>query len=250
MSGGIPDRFVRFAVNFQTWRHLTFLRWSYQPAMVQALVPEGLTVQQWDGLTWVGITPFQMTNVKGPLRVPIPGWQSFPELNVRTYVRTQDGRDGIWFLGLVVPRLSFVAAAGSLGLAYQRSAATTSSNGSDWHYRFATPHPIRLEPDDDAWFDASVTVGQPLAATERSHLVDALTGRWTAFHQRAGQLWGTPVYHEPWPLRVATATGRLTEPLRWAGLPKPTGEPLVHASYGVSTRLGLPDRVGKVRNKP
>ena len=239
MSGRIADRFVRFPVNFQTWRNLTFLHWAYDPATVQALVPEELTVQQWDGVTWVGITPFHMTRVQGPLHVPIPGWGSFPELNVRVYVRTAEGRDGIWFLGLVVPPLTFVAAAGSLGLPYHRSSATTTVSGSDWRYRFGAPHPYRLHPNDD-WFDATVTVAAPLPEVKRTRLVDSLTGRWTAFHRRAGQLWGTPVYHEPWPLHTATATGRLTGALRWAGLPEPAGAPLVHASYGVSTRLGLP----------
>ena len=74
MSGRIPDRFVRFPVNFQDWEYLTFLHWAYDPAVVQALVPAGLTVQQWDGLTWVGITPFQMARVRAPLHIPIPGW--------------------------------------------------------------------------------------------------------------------------------------------------------------------------------
>lgn len=242
MSGRIPDRFVRFPVNFQDWEYLTFLHWAYDPAAVQALVPAGLTVQQWDGLTWVGITPFQMARVRAPLHIPIPGWGAFPELNVRAYVRTDDGRDGIWFLGMVVPRLSFVAAAGSLGLPYQRSAASMSVDGSRWEYRFGTPHAWRLR--DDVWFQASVTVGEPLLDAERTRLVESVTGRWTAFHQRAGMLWGTPVYHEPWPLRTATVAGELTAPLRWVGLPEPAEEPMVHAASAVHTRLGLPRRVG------
>ena len=95
MSGRIADRLVRLPVNFQNWEYLTFLHWSYEPSVVQALIPEGLTVQDWEGQTWVGITPFQLARVRGPVRVPIPGWQAFPELNVRAYVRTEDGRDGI-----------------------------------------------------------------------------------------------------------------------------------------------------------
>src|SRR5699024_7090249 len=123
LNGCIPDRFVRFPVNFQEWEFLTFLHWAYDPAVAQGLVPEGLTVQQWDGLTWVGITPFQTARVRAPLHIPIPDGGAFPELNVRAYVQTDDGHDGIWFLGMVVPRLSFVATAGSLGLPYQRAVA-------------------------------------------------------------------------------------------------------------------------------
>lgn len=242
MSGRIPDHFVRLPLSFQDWQYLTFLHWAYDPAIVQALVPPELTVQQWDGLTWVGISPFQMARVRAPLRAPVPGWGEFPELNVRAYVRTQDGRDGIWFLGMVVPQLSFIAAARSLGLPYQRSASTVFVDGSFWEYQFGTPHPFQLSGNDN-WFQASVVVGEQLAVTDRSQLVDSLTGRWTAFHQRAGLLWGTPVYHEPWPLHTATLTGHLTAPLRWAGLPEPSEEPLVHAASGVHTRLGIPRRV-------
>ena len=241
MSGRIPDHYVRFPVNFQTWQHLTFLHWAYEPATIQALVPKELTVQQWDGVTWVGITPFCMTRVRGPLRMPIPGWEAFPELNIRTYVRTADGHDGIWFLGLFVPRLSFVIAARSIGLPYQRSGAAIEVDGAQWEYRFGTPHPIRLSDDD--WFSASVEVGERLAETQRTALVESITGRWTAFHRRAGIMWGTPVFHEAWELYAASATGNLTAPLRWAGLPEPDGEPVVHASYRVHSRLGLPRRV-------
>lgn len=241
MSGRIPDRFVRVPVNYQDWEYLTYLHWSYDPAVVQALMPAGLTVQQWDGLTWVGVIPFQMARVRGPLQLPVPGWSAFPELNVRVYVRTSDGRDGIWFLSLAVPRLSFVAAARTLGLPYQRSVAALRVDGVNWDYRFGTPH--RRHLSNDEWFRASVEVGEPLGETARTGLIDSLTGRWTVFHQRARRMWGTPVYHEPWPLRTATVTGQFTAPLRWAGLPEPHEEPLVHAAHVVHTRVGVPRQV-------
>lgn len=238
MSGRIPDHRVHLPVNFQNWEHLTFLHWPYDAATVQALVPDGLTVQEWDGVTWVGITPFRMAQVRPPVLPPPPGWGAFPELNVRAYVRSRDGRDGIWFLGMLVPRLSFVVALGSLGLPYKRSDSSLSVGGSCWTYRFGTPQWHRPRPDD--WFQASVDVGRPLKATERMPLVDSITGRWSAFHRRAGILWRTPVAHEPWPLHAGTATGNLTAPLRWVGLPSPTSAPLVHASPGVHVRLGTP----------
>ncbi len=240
MSGRIPDRYVGLPGNFQTWEYLTFLHWAYDPATVQAFVPQELTVQRWGEVTWVGITPFRMTDVRGPLRLPIPGWGAFPELNIRAYVRTADGRDGIWFLGLFVPRLSFAAAARSIGLPYQRSGSEVSVDGTRWEYRFGTPHPVSLIDDD--WFSASVVVGEPLAESARTRLVESVTGRWTAFHRRAGIIWGTPVFHEPWSLHSATTTGNMTAPLRWAGLPEPAEAPMVHAADTVHARLGVPRR--------
>lgn len=55
-------------MNLQTWRHLTFLHWPYAVAIVQALVPDRLRVQEWDGRTWVGVIPFQMADVRAPGR--------------------------------------------------------------------------------------------------------------------------------------------------------------------------------------
>jgi uncharacterized protein len=238
MSGRTPDHPVRFPVNFQAWENLTFLHWPYDVATVQSLVPDQLTVQQWDCLTWVGITPFRMVGVRPPGLPPLPGWGAFPELNVRAYVRTPDGRDGIWFLGMVVPRLSFIVALRSLGLPYEHSHSSVSIDGSRWAYRFGTPRRFRPGPDD--WFRAVVDVGRPLDTTERTLLVESITGRWSAYHRQLRVLWRTPVAHEPWPLHTATATGRLDAPLRWAGLPPPTHDPLVHAAPAVHTRLGAP----------
>ena len=74
-------------------------------------------------------SPFRMARVRPPALPPPPGWSAFPELNVRAYVRAPDGRDGTWFLGMVVPRASFLAAARCLGLPYERSESSLSVEG-------------------------------------------------------------------------------------------------------------------------
>ncbi|HEY4613893.1 MAG TPA: DUF2071 domain-containing protein [Citricoccus sp.] len=240
MSGRFPDHPVRVPVGLQSWEHVTFLHWPYPAAAVQRLVPGGLTVQHWEGLTWVGITPFRMVGARAPGVPPPSGWAAFPELNVRAYVRARDGQDGIWFLGMVASRRSFVIALRSLGLPYEPSRASVSIGGSRWTYRFGTPY--GFGSGLAGWFEAVVDVGGPLGPRELTPVVESLTGRWSAYHRRAGMLWRTPVVHEPWPLHAATVTGSLEAPLRWAGLPAPTGDPLVHAAPAVHARLGVPRR--------
>ncbi|WP_109474120.1 YqjF family protein [Ornithinimicrobium cavernae] len=236
MSGRHPPHQVRLPANLQTWRHLTFLHWPYAVATVQQLVPDRLRVQEWEGVTWVGITPFEMARVRPPGLPPPPGWDAFGELNVRSYVRADDGRDGIWFLTMLVPRVSFQAALGSIGLPYVRSDCRVEATGSSWDYRFGEP--AQVHPPADDWFRAHVEVGAPLPEADRTQLVDSLTGRWWAFHRRARILWRTPVHHEPWPLHTATVTGDLVAPLLLAGLPVPEGPPIVHAAPVVHARLG------------
>ena len=70
------------------WLSQTFVHWPYEPRSVQALLPKGLTVDTYDGVAWVGLTPFVMAAVR-PGGVP-PTPLSFPETNLRTYA----GRTG------------------------------------------------------------------------------------------------------------------------------------------------------------
>src|SRR4051812_22820214 len=66
------------------------------PADVQVLLPPGLLVDEYD-VAWVRLTPFLMADLR-PAVVPIKTrFTSFPETNLRPYVRRPNGRDGIWF---------------------------------------------------------------------------------------------------------------------------------------------------------
>jgi uncharacterized protein len=238
VSGRHPDQTVPVPVNLQTWSDLAFLHFVYERDAVQRLLPEGLRVQSWDGVTWVGLTPFRMVDVRVPGLPPPPGWGVFPELNVRAYVEGPDGRDGLWFLGMLVPRTSFLVALRAVGLPYAWSEAEARPETGRWGYRFGTPW--RRRPSGEAWFSAEVAVGSPLAEGERTAMLESICGRWSAYHRRAGVLWRTPVEHEPWPLHHASVSGRVTSPLRWVGLPEPDRAPMVHAAPAVHARLGPP----------
>jgi uncharacterized protein len=88
----------------QRWERLTFLHWAFEPAAVQRLLPEGLTVEESGGAAWVGLVPFYM-RVATPGGRRVPWASSFCETNVRTYVRDREGRAGIWFFSLDAARL-------------------------------------------------------------------------------------------------------------------------------------------------
>lgn len=207
VSGRPPDQPIRVSASLQRWEHLTFLHWRYDPAAVQALVPPGLRVQEWDGATWVGITPFRMAGVRAPGLPPPPGWSGFPELNVRIYVQGPHGRDGIWFPCMAVPRVSFLVAMRAAGLPHVRSSSAVSIVDARWSYRFDPPRRFRAAGAER--FSAVVHVGDELPGHERTPTVDSITGRWSGYHRRAGLLLRTPIAHEPWPLHTATAEGEL-----------------------------------------
>ncbi|PYG01123.1 hypothetical protein SAMN05216184_102285 [Georgenia satyanarayanai] len=224
------------AVNLQGWRDLTFLHWPYAPEVVQALLPEELSVETVDGRAWVGVVPFRMDRVRLPGLPPLPYLSSFAELNCRTYVRHANGTSGVWFFSLDAARLWIVAAARVLGLPYMwcRGRVDGDASGS---VRYRSDRllpgraPVRVR--------AEVEVGEPVG--DADDLALFLSARWWAFSRRAGRLWQVPVEHPVWPLHEARAVVvDVDELVRAAGLPAPTGAPLVHFSPGVATRLGLP----------
>ena len=88
------------AIGRQRWNHLLFAHWRVDPAMVQATLPPGLSVDTYRGGAFVGVVPFFMQRVRPVWLPPLPWISWFLELNVRTYVRDADGRPGVWFYSL------------------------------------------------------------------------------------------------------------------------------------------------------
>src|SRR5204862_5669159 len=83
----------------QSWIDLLFAHWSVSPEELLPVLPPQLTLDTWDGHAWVGVTPFQVRNLRLRPTMPAPFLSAFPEINVRTYV-VFDGRPGIYFFSL------------------------------------------------------------------------------------------------------------------------------------------------------
>jgi uncharacterized protein len=95
-----PAEFDSRTAGYQRWSQLTFLHWRVAAEELQALIPNGLTVQQFDGSAWLGIVPFSMERVRPWWSPPVPGVSWFLETNVRTYVVDERGIAGVWFFSL------------------------------------------------------------------------------------------------------------------------------------------------------
>ncbi|POX57533.1 hypothetical protein C3492_43005 [Streptomyces sp. Ru62] len=209
------------------WLTQSFLHWAYAPDAIQRLLPDGLTVDTYDGHAWVGLTPFVMADVRPP-GSPV-ALAAFPETNLRTYVRGPGGREGLWFLSIEVASPVMLAAR-AIGAPYHLGRLRLARNGESVTYagsRWGGGPAYRMV----------VRPGPPIRPTHRDVW---LASRWRAFTQSAGAVWETPVEHEPWPLRAARLDDLAESVTRAAGLPAPAAEPLVHFSDGVhKVRLGL-----------
>ena len=100
------------------WNDLAFLHWRVDAKKIQALLPEGLELEMFDGSAWLGVVPFRMERTRARWFPPIPSAHTFPELNVRTYVRCA-GKSGVWFFSLdAASRLAVEGARVLFGLPY------------------------------------------------------------------------------------------------------------------------------------
>jgi len=96
------------------WRHLAMLNYEVDPAVLQARVPVGTTLDSFGGKTYVSVVGFMFTKtvVKG---IAVPFHRDFEEVNLRFYVKRRppgghpDGRDdrrGVVFVKELVPRFA------------------------------------------------------------------------------------------------------------------------------------------------
>jgi uncharacterized protein YqjF (DUF2071 family) len=88
------------------WRHLLMLNYEIDPAALAPHVPPGTVLDLEAGRAFVSIVGFRFERTR-LCGLPIPGHTSFPEINLRFYVRrdTDDGpRRGVTFLRELVNR--------------------------------------------------------------------------------------------------------------------------------------------------
>jgi uncharacterized protein YqjF (DUF2071 family) len=94
----------------QSWEDLLFAHWPIPLERLRPLVPRPLPIDLHEGTAWIGVTAFVVKALRVHWAPPLPGFSSFPELNVRTYV-TVGGRPGVYFFSLDAASLSAVVGA-------------------------------------------------------------------------------------------------------------------------------------------
>ena len=247
----------------QSWRDLLFAHWPVAAAAVRPLVPAGLTVDEYDGTSWLGIVPFRMAGV---MRRPLPDlpWISaFPELNVRVYV-SAGGKPGVWFLSLDATNPLAVTAARLLfHLPYYRAAIRIVPDGEGVSYDCvrrggageqgrggAGEKGRKGEGENSSFvirhssFSAHYRPTSPVYAAAPGTLEHFLTERYCLYAQSAGgSLWRTEVHHWPWPLQRAEATIGDNTISAAGGLPVSGPPPLLHFARRIDVAVWSPQRV-------
>ena len=215
----------------QRWHEISFFHWSCDPKVLQQRLPQGLQVDTFDGKAWISLTPFLLVGLRPPL-FPRTLGLTFPEMNLRTYVRGPAG-PGIWFFSLDAARLSAVwGARATFGLPYFRATMTVNISTTENLYFSRRSEKAK----------AIIRIAKETPITEQSNLDTFLTARFRLYSLRAGRLITAEVQHAAWELNRVRIL-EFEESVRDAmGLYWPSQDFLVHHSRGVDTRIGLPRR--------
>ena len=204
----------------QTWNQLAFLHWPVPHAQLRPLVPRDLLLEEFNGSAWVAVTPFVITGATLRGIPPLPLLSTFPETNVRTYVRHGD-HPGIWFFSLDADtRLGVFGGRWLYELPYVYATMSARRTAPRVDYDVRRPGGERMH--------VSYEPTGPVRRAPPATLEYFLTERYCLYAKsRGGQLYRAEIHHVPWPLQSAKATIERNDLLVANGI-SVAGSPMVH----------------------
>jgi uncharacterized protein YqjF (DUF2071 family) len=203
------------------WHDLLFAHWPVRADSIRPLIPGVLELETFDGWCWIGIVPFRMSGVR-PRYVPLP--LAFPELNVRTYVRTP-GRSGVWFFSLDATNWLAVRVARRLGLPYYDARMNVEMKGETVHYESVRVH----ENAEPAEFKAFYRPTGPVYHSVPGSLDHWLSERYCLYGAiKPDRVVYGEIHHPQWPLQPAEIDMPRNTMARPLGIELPTTRPICH----------------------
>lgn len=235
------------AIIAQRWSDLSFLHWRVDPSRVAPFLPKGVEPDVFDGSSWVGLIPFELSRAQfGPLPA-VPYFGRFAETNVRLYGVGADGRRSVVFRTLEASKLvPVVTARLGLGLPYTWASMSIVRGGGVIAYESRRRWPTA----DGPLLPCTRIVVRPGAEVVTDDpLADFLTARWGMHVARGGRTRFWPNIHGTWPLQRAELVELDDELLGATGFPGLAGRApdSVLYSRGVDTRFAGPARQGASR---
>ena len=185
----------------QTWSQLLFAHWRVKADDLKKHLPAGVVLDLFDNDAWVGIVPFQMSDVS--LRgVPALPWLSkFLELNVRTYVTCED-RPGVLFFSLDAANpIAVEVARVSYCLPYFHARMRLHAADGIVEYRSQR----RDKRGADATLHVRYEPSGPILQASKGSLEHWLTERYCLYTAGRDKLLRGEIHHHQWPLQQASA---------------------------------------------
>src|SRR5215210_7239732 len=211
-------------VMYQSWGGLLFMHWPVPARSLRPLIPDPLAIDTYDGVAWVGITPFTTWGLRPVLLPAVPILSDSHEINVRTYVHL-DGIPGVWFFSLDANNpLAVWGARLAFHLPYFTARMSTERRDSTIH--FSSRRTDRRGAP--AEFEAAWRVGDELGEARPGSLDFFLVERYCLYSAHKGRLYRARIFHRPWTLHSASLLSCRSTMLESQGLPAPGDKPLLH----------------------
>ena len=228
------------------WRDVLFAHWRVDPEVVEKQLPSEVTVATHNGDAFLGIVPFEMADIR-PRGSPIG--RSFPELNLRTYVRQPGSQTrGVYFfnldaddtIGVEIARRGFKLPYYHAKMELTRNAASEGKN--------KTIHITSKRTRDTvapARFEATY------GPVDGANYVQPTTGSLTAFLTENYQFYtdGRTLYrgtirHSPW--KIAEGHIKIKENTLFTanGFEPPSDGPIVHYASDIDVTAGWIQSIG------
>jgi uncharacterized protein len=219
----------------QRWEDLLFVSWPVPVEALEPHVPAGLEIETADGSAWISAVPFWMSDAHFRHLPPIPFLSSFPEVNLRTYVRCGEHK-AVWFLSLdTQSHINVFIARHAFNLPYFY-ADVAMARGEEIVFRSERPgggsrFEVRYRP-----------VGADHVPAEGS-IEHFLTERYSmACVDEDGDLYRGDIQHAPWRLQQVEWSAASMDLVSDAGF-MTDREPLVFYSRMTEVALWKPVRV-------
>jgi uncharacterized protein YqjF (DUF2071 family) len=209
----------------QSWTRLLFLHWPVEFEPLRALLPARLQLQRFDGVAWIGLTPFAISGMRPSFLPPLPWLGRSLEINVRTYV-VADDIPGVWFLSLDASNpLAVWAARLAFRLPYYQAQMSLDERTASVRFRSRRTHPDAPPAELDVEWEA----GDPLPPARAGTLEHFLVERYWLYGEDERQLYRARIHHDRWPLRRARIVHLHSTMLASHGLAPATPAALAHA---------------------
>jgi len=176
---------------YQEWNNAIFLHWQVELTELEKFVPKDLEIDLFEGNPWISVVAFTMENIRPKNLPPFPPISDFDEINIRTYVKSNN-KTGVYFLSIEGgTSLSCKIAKGISELPYRYSKIERTEN----HYESSNS-----EFNDK--LDIEFTIGKEL--NEKTELDKWLTERYALFQDTDRAINEFEIHHLEWPINEIT----------------------------------------------
>src|SRR6185312_5027841 len=165
---------------------------------------------------------------------------TFPELNVRTYVRARQepNKPGVYFFSLdAASVLAVLGARAGAGLPYFWAEMQAKVSGDEVRYRSTrrqSPRPAEL----------AVSYGPTgPVASQKAPIETFLTERYCLYTVRSRRVHRLEIHHLPWPLQPAQADFEINTMAQRAGIELPPAQPLLQFAKLLEVFVFAPEEV-------